>query len=223
VRWLLLAFLAACGRIDFDPLDDVIFHFEFESGALLRDSSLHHHDASCVHCPTAAPGRVGAGAAAFDGSQCIHLPDANDLRPEAFTLAAWVSQSVAPPLFANLISRPFDGATSLNDTYDLYIDRNGAATAEYANQLTTAPTSSLGGWHHLAATYENHVLAVFVDGVNQNTRTFPVDLVYADDSDHIGCDVDSGTELYFVTGTIDDARMYGRVLSADEIASLAAM
>jgi hypothetical protein len=99
--------LAACGRLDFAPYDvpdappddsSLHVHLTFDDGTF-HDSSGYGHDATCGGaCSTPIGGHVGAGAMAFDGTQCLHIADAIDLRPPAFTFAAWATSRFRQPV-----------------------------------------------------------------------------------------------------------------------------
>ncbi|MDB4954740.1 MAG: LamG domain protein jellyroll fold domain protein [Myxococcales bacterium] len=235
MRWIAGIFvIASCGRFDFDVVSDagvrldagvpdagtgMLLHFAFESDGLLHDRAAGH-DATCTECPIQAAGRVGVGAASFDGTQCLHVADAPDLRPSSFTFAVWVLlpmiQSSSP------FARPYQGATSSVNTFEVFDDLVsrygiGVGTTSVKGPLTA------GVWHHLAGTYDATSLVTFVDGSAGTPQPVGQVVSYAADDILIGCDEDTGVLFNKVKGLIDDVRLYDHALTPGEVAALASM
>lgn len=238
---LVLCVMCACGRVGFidgatcddshatdvtgDAVDSsgLLFRFTFD-GTLTTDSGPAGHDATCTTCPTqVSPGRIGAAAASFDGTMCLDIPDALDLRPIAFTVAAWANVSVVLPSPEQLVTRPDDGATTMNNTFEMYFEPN--TRAYYTNIGGATATAGLfSGWHHLAAVYDSSSVVLYFDGTPTGTPASAGAAVYgAGDLWHVGCDIDVGAHDHNFVGLLDDVRLYNRALAAGEVAALAAM
>ena len=241
VRTLAILACSACGRIAFDPIgdavasvdtapadamadaadSDLLLHFDFEaSTGLLYDSSPAHHAATCTSCPTSTTGQIGANAAAFAGAQCITIPDTPDLHPAAFTFAEWVNSTASQR--STTFSRPLDGATDTTNTIEIYVDVMNLWHVGVDSTYEMTPSAvTLDAWHHVAGTFDGTTLTAYLDGGSLGTTMSTA--TYAMDDYLIGCDINIGNQEEFFAGAIDDVRFYDRVLSATEIAALAAM
>ena len=231
---LLLVIGAACGRVNFDPLADgsvgddadlepsgLRLHFAFEADGLLRDRSTGHHDAVCApSCSLPVAGRVGAGAAGFDGTQCLRIADAAELRPLAFTYTLWFRPSTSGTLSA--FGRPFHGDTAATNTFEAFLD-NGDLWKVAVNTMAANTPTPVGPWHHLAGVFDGNIIALYLDGAPQGTPRTVGPAQFAPDDLYIGCDLNSGTLSNHVIGTIDDVRLYDRALTPAEVAAIAAL
>lgn len=74
-----------------------------------------------------------------------------------------------------------------------------------------------GKWHHVAVTYESRALKVYADGQNVKSKAMTGDLNIASGGFYIGNRDTSGMTYRYI-GSIDEVRLWNRVLSADEIA-----
>jgi hypothetical protein len=222
--------LAACGRVGFDGLPDarldgatleppdLVLHAAFDDDGLLLDRA-RGHELRCSSCPTPIAGKI-AGAAMFDGGNCITVTDAVDLRPTTFSLAAWFSLIGTD---GTIIGLPFNGLTEIHNTWMLYLG-GGSWRFEYnrtdALVVATTPDNT---WHHIAGTYDGTALTLYIDG---SVAAGPMPVAppqYASDEIMIGCDRDTGTNVALWQGLLDDVRLYSRALSAQEVAEMAAM
>jgi Concanavalin A-like lectin/glucanases superfamily len=84
--------------------------------------------------------------------------------------------------------------------------------------LATASSTPASGWHHLAYTFDGTTHRLYLDGGTATTSTVAPD-TGAPTSVWIGT-YNGGSELW--AGSLDDVRIYSRVLGATEIAALAA-
>jgi len=85
------------------------------------------------------------------------------------------------------------------------------------SHLIAAPEPvSLGGWHHCAATYDNEVLRLYLDGeeVASAPRGGPINP--ADSTLCLGTYAEGHSRAFF-QGALDEVRLYDRALTAEEI------
>ena len=78
-------------------------------------------------------------------------------------------------------------------------------------------------WHHFALAFDGGATSLYLDGALVVPPVAAGAAVYAQDPLHIGCDLNFGLEASLFVGLIDDVRLYDHVLTASEIAALAAM
>lgn len=235
MRRLALVVLSGCGRLAFDPLAnatgadgavtdgtvsaaDLVVHMPFD--ATLLDEVARGHDANCFGgpCPTRVASPHGM-AAVFTGQECLQIPFSQDFQLANFTAAAWV-QAGSNPTDADVFSRPLDSMTTSQNSFEIFIE---PSTGYWQFVLGTAASGTpmgLPGWHHLAMTYGGGMLAIYLDGVFQQMSS-GLAITYGGDPLFIGCDLDNNVGVAKFTGQIDDVRLYGRVLTSNEIALLA--
>ena len=76
-----------------------------------------------------------------------------------------------------------------------------------------------GSWHHIAGTYDGSVLAIYVDGQLAAQQSASGPIAITTDPLNIASKP-SGTIFTRFNGNIDDVRIYGSALPADQIAQL---
>jgi hypothetical protein len=183
------------------------------NGAVTMGASASREVAEC------AP-RETAEALLFDGQTSVArgvLAPA-DMKVDTFTATAKIRQTryvnTVTPFFGLNATNWYVGSTGSNGL--IISTRDGSNVQATLNALNTI---TIGAWHHVAATVEtvgsNVTLSLYVDGVRVATRT-----------DTSGFGVIYGSEVYlgsfpliFFPGEIEDARFYGRALSAGEVAA----
>lgn len=191
--------------------------------------------------PVVRDGAVG-NAYAFDGNDYISVANDPSLvfgdgsEDDPFSVSAWVN--IQPAENGFVVGK---GQSVGNLEYLLNVDteREWAQFRMYdggggntIRRRVAYPSSYSGGWHHVAGTYDGSGspagISVYVDGI-EPTTVDTLDQNYTAMSDR-GDAVEIGTVLRdedefggFLNGSLDEVRIYDRVLSADEVAELAAM
>ncbi len=219
--------IAELARVD-EATSDLILHYAFDpqEGLVARDSSGHGNDGQLVDAQV-APGFVGNGLR-FDGSRgYIQTPSSDSLMPDEITLATWVKLDGALAQPGTLIFKRNQGYND-NESYCLELRPSGAARLVLGNgawqrTLDSQATLGSGRWHHVAATFSQPTMKVYVDGQLSATGSYDMPLQHNPNTDlligvrdHLAHSMDS-----FADCTMDDVRIYGRVLSPAEIAELA--
>lgn len=176
----------------------------------------------------------------FDGtSSKISVADAANLKPDTFTIAAWIKMDHVP---TGVVGTIF-GKQAQNDArtgYALYItgyniNQAGLAalvltdgTDAYETHTTSQiPTET---WKFLVATANNSKVDLYLNGVlvqrqiiknSSPVSNLPSNFHLAHNSDPVGIGYENviGQNRYF-TGNIDDIRFYNRVLTTGEIQQL---
>ncbi|MBD9357825.1 cadherin-like domain-containing protein [Methylomonas albis] len=136
------------------------------------------------------------------------------------TLAAWVNLTTADTNGAMVIS--------LGDSVGIALDDGGRLNGFYYNGINwpqTFYTTTLAGagWHHVAFSFDDagNMATLYLDGVAVGSTATTDSISYTLGVDSfIGKHGDGATTWDF-NGKIDDARIYNRVLTASEIATLA--
>ena len=146
-----------------------------------------------------------------------------------YTISVWVKPATDCPAEGTFVS--FGAEANRQEVVFRYKDVNSGllclshwgGTHDFVD--VTSPANPQGAWHHYAATRRRDVFTVYCDGVQVWTRTvantkleFPFEKKFA-----IGVQVKLGTDsTRYFKGDLDDVRIYGAALEADDIARLAA-
>ena len=83
--------------------------------------------------------------------------------------------------------------------------------------------TTIGMWHHVVATYDGDTMQLYHDGALAETTSGAGMVLDQSRPLLIGARSDAGSAGAFFSGSIDDVRIYNRVLSDAEIAGLAGM
>ena len=165
-----------------------------------------------------AAGHAG-GALVLDGSSGrVRVPASSSLGlTSAMTLEAWIRPSVAQGGWRTVLQRETDAyfLNASNDTGALRPSGGGTFGVTTAFVTGTTP-SPVGVWTHVALTYDGATLRLYVNGklVTSAARTGTIQA--SPNPLWIGGNSPYGE---FFAGSIDDARVYNRALSATELAT----
>ena len=189
------------------------WRFDEGSGTVANDSSGNGNDGTFNGDPQWAVGMLG-GALEFDGTDdYVEVPDNESLHLwERFTLAAWIYQMESNS------SRIIDkiGAGTANGPH---LDTHpGTTLRSCSGTCISTADYTLEEWHHVAVTFDDGDVRLYVDGSIEGGGSAPSPLAGNSLPLRIGADSD-GQSLFH--GLIDDARVYNHALTDAEI--LAAM
>ena len=210
------------------PADGLVLHYAFDGdvGPTAVDSS------GCGNNGTLAgaglgPDGVGGQAATFDGiDDFVRVPSSASLMPADVTIATWVRCDSLPAEVAALAFKR-NPNNSNNEAYALQINSAGGVRFVlgngYQTRLDSSATMATGTWHHVAATFSQPVMCVYVDGRLAGTANHDCALAHDAAADlFLGA---ADHKYYpmgsFVHGALDEVRIYNRALGSKEIAALA--
>ena len=224
----LLAGAGACGQDAAAVPDGLLLHYSFDvdGGDVVADASGHGRSAEVHGAQWVADGARG-GAYRFDSNdECIWADDAGlPQGDEPRTMAVWIKLNVLyPEMTTGLLTY---GRLQWNQASGVGMDWRNGRDQYYFSQnggvaLSRQKMASPGEWHHLAYVYEgNGRHHLYVDGVPTDgmselrgaLNTVPSGRLII--GGHPGSAGPNG-------GFLDDVRIYGRALAAEEIAELAA-
>jgi len=197
-------------------------------GATAADASGLDHAGRVVGKPRWAPGggRIG-GAMEFDGAEtfinCGRGP-ALEFR-DAMTVAAWIKVREFNKPWQAIVTQG-DRTWRLqrdNETSKVMFAINGVKGAQADSQEPARVASKRrlddGQWHHVAALYDGQRLALYVDGLLEDSLPASGTIAADDQPVMIGCNPAAYARRF--NGWIDDVRLYGYALGEDEIKALA--
>lgn len=227
VRMAILG-LALCAVFPLSAAADLVLHYTFDKtdGKTVFDSSPQGNDGLVMGAVPVSSG-VSGGAMRFDGvDDYIRVPRDPSLEPKEITVAAWVKVHRFRPNFGMLIHKR-NGSINNNEDYDLQVWENGTIRSVIANGAQTRLDSSTridkSAWHHVAMTFSEPVLKLYVDGVFAGSQSHPYPLAHNPKSDLLIGGTDHATlpmDL-FLNCDVDEVQIYDTALPAGEIAKLA--
>ena len=213
-----------------------IWTFDQDDGRVARDATGNGFDARLVGSGAAWSGaaKVGTGALRLGHSSYAEVPSAVVDTTKSFTVAAWVNLLVLDN------NQPCQTVVSIdgNNVSGFYLQFSHLAGHRFVfNRLEsdvakgTTKTIMAGTdftpipnkWYHLAGVYdaEAKTLALYVDGVLQHSVPY-TSAWQAPGKTAIGRGLWQKANVDFVNGSIDDVRIYGAALTAEQIRALAA-
>ena len=187
------------------------------SGSTALDS-VGGHDGTLVNGPTWNPTGVVDGALEFDGfDDRVEVPHDGAFDLSAVTIAAWVRIDDAFGA-GRILSKEAFGS---NGSYWLAIQ--GGIVWFGAGGSFHSPFSpvTLGDWTHVAASFDeaSGEVRMYRDGVRLLLETSTGTLTPNTAALVLGANWESSK---YLQGALDDVRLYGEVISDDEVATLAA-
>jgi hypothetical protein len=210
---------AAISRDMTIPVDNGLvaaYSFDEGTGTVLGDASGHGNHGTIDGATWTNEGRFG-GALAFDGvDDAVAVSDASTLDlTTSFTLEAWVYPTALSG-WRTVVLKEVDQGLA----YSLYANDNVPRPAGYAKvagvdqAAVGAASLALNTWTHLAATYDDRVLRLFVNGLEVGNLPLTGAAAVSDRPLRIG-----GNNIWgeYFEGSIDEVRIYNRPLSAQEI------
>lgn len=169
-----------------------------------------------------------SGALVFDGNDKVACGTGASLDGTTpFSVSAWVKIPATHAAVAVVIQQrgPSDASTNgYNGQYQLRVNADGKPSfwvyGNSANQFDFAASTSIhdNQWHHLLAVRDGAEGRLYIDGALAGSATGTIRSLVSNISVNLGCD--SRDNNRFLSGSLDEVRIYNRALSGDEIQSL---
>lgn len=197
------------------------YSFNEGTGTTVTDRAGLGHTGTISGATWSTQGRMG-GALMFDGvNDWVTIADANDLDfTTAMTLEAWVFPTAnGGGSWRNLLIKERPGG----EVYNLYGNADTNTPVVYAVRAAApdAPLDARGTsqlplntWTHVAVTYDNAMLRLYINGVQVGTRSMAGPLMTSAGVLRLG---GNGVWGEYFAGRLDDVRLYSRALSASAI------
>ncbi len=166
--------------------------------------------------------------------QYIRIPNSDSLNPSQITLAVWMKTSRHDKIWRRLFDKSYSEgyALSIGGAWTP-IDYQGKAVIEIGMKLnrnrgitqSNLPVTD-GQWHHVVTTYDGRRIRLYVDGMQQKQVITWAGEVPSNDHDlSLGMNLIDPMPEYdepgeSFDGFMDDAMIWNRALSQDEVKSL---
>lgn len=215
------------GLIGYWKMDEVSWTNNCSTATVMDSSGNANHGSACPNStgPTGgASGKFG-NAGTFDGvDDYIALTTPFNPGNSNFTLSAWIninssesSSTKVQSIFGNNQNTPFFGYQPANKSFRARNDVTEVISSQTVNNLADS------NWHHVALNVDQSSLKVnfYVDGSLLSTQT--LNGTYGGNTNQylakLGNSYVPGAVTQF-KGSIDEARIYNKSLSASEISQL---
>lgn len=163
---------------------------------------------------TIVNGRVGKGRSFNGTNEYIHFPEIDVSSVHTMSASVWVKTTTTTPAGMFFISRGLF----------MYINRfstNGSVLVDFDDNSTNNNSShesktaiNDGKWHLVTGTNDGTKTRLYIDGVLENEFDSTFTLGPAGDHTYLGAA--NGVSNFF-NGSLDEAKIYGKALSSDEI------
>jgi hypothetical protein len=197
---------------------DMVGHWKFDGD--LKDSFGQADGTFNGGSPAYVTGRIGQGID-FDGvSQFVHIPSAN---PSAYTITLWVRPARTDA--ASVIVRTSSSGPTTHWSHQLRINPQGT----FHHYLWVGSERNIAGrtlveadeWYHVAIAAENNgPMYLYVNGEEDATSINIAGTLWGDgDRYYVGSN--SGHNMGWFQGVVDDVQIYDSILTAEEIEKIA--
>jgi hypothetical protein len=194
------------------------------AGGNALDAITNHNDATVIHgAPTYVAGEVGQGFSFNGTTDFIEVTNSTSLNPtNGITLDCWVYVTGNQNNHRDILSK--DGETSNRQFILTDSDQNkfrahiGVSNVLYFIDATN--TVPLNTWTHVAMTYDQTNLVLYVNGIPQTTGAVSGPIMTTTQPFRIGGGAPAGASQYYFAGRIDEPDLFSRALSASEILAI---
>ena len=189
------------------------------TGTTAYDSSGNGNDGTILGNPQWVAGKIGS-ALDFDGNgdyvNCGNDP-IFDITDE-ITLSIWVNANDNGNGENNCWMGKGDNTYAIKHQTGNYLEFFIYDGAWHSTNYSTNITALNGEWHHMAGTFDGSELKFYLDGEQAANLVYSGTIGTSADDVTIG-ENSQATGRYF-DGMLDDARIYNKALSADDIKSI---
>jgi hypothetical protein len=200
------------GLIAYWPLDEA-------SGSTTQDATGHGYTGTLSGDVSFTTGVVHNGVE-FGGTDGIITFDEIDYQmTDSLTIAFWTRFSGTDSSYQAILQKDQYCRPFMIWRYGSVL-RVAVRTQESVYYLRSSSTLQTDAWYHVAATCQEGVLSLYIDGVLDNQLAVSGSLVERSASTTMGNNAEGGD--YFFNGGLDEVYIYNRALNVNEIQTLAA-
>jgi len=198
--------------------DGLVGYWKFDEGTGTSSPDFSGNNATATLSGTTLPswgsGKYGTGVT-FDGlTGYVTTGTTYPFGTGSFTVAAWYKSSQSSP-FLGIV-----GAANPGNNTGFALENNNGQLAAWVNGVMSSGSTGINNnqWHHLLFTRNGSSLNFYIDGKLDIATTTSSSSVTTTQTLWIG---GWGNTSYLTSGSIDEARIYNRALSSDEVRQLA--
>ena len=166
----------------------------------------------------------------FNGASRVQVPDAVNLRfTNAMTVEAWVYLNTFSGSGSSEIVSKFGGPNTGQAAYTFSVQQStqkpyfivNAFNGGSSDTILSSISITTHQWFHLAGVYDGSAIKIYVNGQLEGTSPWTQGIFPGNNPLVIGCTLQNGSvPTSFFNGQIDEASLYNRALSSNEIAAI---
>lgn len=177
-----------------------------ENTGTIAQSSFTPNNLNLVNGPTWITNARYNGGLSFDGVN-DRASGGSFTLPSTFTFMAWVY---------NPSNNPYETLISVGPNRDLYLDSGRISFYDGTNERNFGNAISTNTWHHIALVSTGTQIRAYFNG-NQIGTNFSVNLSSYSGNLHLGAWPYNNNFTDFLSGSLDDVRIYNTALTQEEI------
>jgi hypothetical protein len=217
--------IISTGYATADLAEGLVVYFTFDNvnGKTIVDDSGNGLDADIIANTEIVKGKYGDAIRITNvGADCVNVPAADELKITGeITMAAWINQDSWATDAQWFDKNCHNGGE--HSSYGIGAFNGGANFNMFLGTGNARPTLSQPHgldektWYHVVGTYDGATMKVYVDGEVAVEQAQKFNFTGTNDQDlRIGCSKDR-PQYTFENGSIDEAAIWRRALSEDEI------
>jgi hypothetical protein len=200
--------------------DDLVIWLDFNelNGTTIEDLAGNGLDGVTAGSPVLEDGQYGKSLKFNGAGQKVTVGYDPKLNVSQYTAAIWFKSVKSNDAWVGVFGRPgrhynFWAGDSQKDNWFVHHRyRDGTNTSNGTGDARSFPH---GEWTHVVLTNDGDTSVTYVNGLSKTTGNVGT-LTYTTNPLYIGANLDSGTNAWY-EGLIDDFRLYGVALSAEEV------
>lgn len=228
---LVLAF-SALRAADAPPSDlrrGLVLYFDFdrqEPGGVVTDQSGKGNHGKVTGATWTASGRKGGAYQFAPVDNYVSVAPSESLNAKQITVAAWIKTAWVDTVWRRIFDKQYNQGFALSIGGMVKQDKQWQGKAGFEINTKYASSDAViadGAWHHIAGTFDGTQVKVYVDGRPQKkvvrwngevgVNTYPLTI----GANRSNPDAKLGEVGASFVGTMDEAMIYNRALSDDEV------
>lgn len=214
-----LLFLILIGITTVCNAQDLVLHLSFDelAGDVVKDQSKFGNDATFNKGNPKLIDGVFGKAMEFDGKTAGEIDDSPSLDiVDGITIEFWALVDGGEAIQSGVEK----GSAWVSGLYNLAALYNGGTILQFfdlpepCNDDNIGPTIQDGKWHFLAGTWDGDDILLYIDGELEAEMPCKGELKPNDESLYIGA---RGGSQRFLTGALDEIKMYNYALTKEEL------
>ena len=214
-----LLFLALISITTICNAQDLVLHLSFDelAGDVVKDLSEFGNDAAFNKGNPKLTEGIFGQAMEFDGKTAGEIDDSPSLDiVDGITIEFWALVKGGEAIQSGVEK----GAAWVSGLYNLAALYNGGTILQFfdlpepCNDDNIGPTIQDGEWHFLAGTWDGDDIRLYIDGELEAEMPCKGELKPNDESLYIGA---RGGSQRFLTGALDEIKMYNYALTKEEL------
>lgn len=205
------------------------WNFDENSGNTANDASGYGNQGAVTGAASWVPGKCGS-ALSFNGSGYVLVPNSSSINLNVYTVSLWINFSTVTRSQVFLDKQ--NGSHYRNYALDYYYQEyaegypvgnylladigDGSVVNSFDNGAVTTVVLEANRWYHIAMTYDQQTITLYVDGAPIATKQITMPGIVGTGALYIGTNPAQGSS-YVPYATIDEVKIYNHVLSQEQI------